>query len=122
MLGAGKLNRPRLIRFALESILGQTLIGRTDFDSQDGFDDVPIMPPAAYQAVERLMKLQPRVHDDFSYGFRVSRQIADSVGIKEEIISERISKVEVVECEQLRVEADSWYSLGKCLLNAFSKL
>jgi hypothetical protein len=27
-----------------------------------------------------------------------------------------------MECESLRVEADTWYSLGKCLLNAFSKL
>jgi hypothetical protein len=57
VLGAGKLNRPRLIRFALESILGQTVSGRTDFGSQDGCDDIPIMPPAAYQAVEKLMKV-----------------------------------------------------------------
>lgn len=29
---------------------------------------------------------------------------------------------EPLECEQLRVEADSWFSLGKCFLNAFIKL
>ena len=57
MLGAGKLNRPRLIRFALESILGQTLKGRVPFDSRDGFEDAPIVPPAAYRAVEKLMKV-----------------------------------------------------------------
>ena len=63
------------------------------------------------------------VHDNFSYGFQISRHIANSVGIKEKIISERaVAKKEVLECEQLRVEADSWFSLGKCLLNAFSKL
>jgi len=51
------MNRTRLIRFALESILGQTLNGRETFNFQDGFDDVPIMPPATYQAVEKLMKV-----------------------------------------------------------------
>ena len=45
------------------------------------------------------------------------------MGIKEEVVAESTAgKKEVLECEQLRVEADSWYSLGKCLLNAFSKL
>jgi hypothetical protein len=57
VLGAGKLNRTRLIRFALESILGQTLNGREIPNLQDGFDEVPIMPPATYQAVEQLMKV-----------------------------------------------------------------
>jgi hypothetical protein len=45
------------------------------------------------------------------------------MGIKEEIRYENaVVKKEILECEPLRVEADSWYSLGRCLLRAFSKL
>lgn len=45
------------------------------------------------------------------------------MGIEEEIRSgDTLMEKETFECEQLRVEADTWYSLGKCLLNAFSKL
>ena len=63
------------------------------------------------------------VHDEFAYGVNLPREIAASVGIKEKQISQyRVKPKEELECEQLRVEADSWYSLGKCLVNAFSKL
>jgi hypothetical protein len=116
------MNRPRLLRFALESILYETLKGRIPFDEEELNDDLPILPPVAYKAVEGLMKLLPEMYDDFSNDYRLSRQIAKSVGIKEHSPERIVKTKDVVECEQLRVEADNWYSLGKCLVNAFSKL
>lgn len=121
--GADKLERKRLLRFGLESILYETLKGRTNEDGFEG-DEVPILPPMTYKAVKGLMRLLPTVHDEFSYDFQVVKQIARSVGIEENPDkSDPESRAQKpLECEQLRVEADTWYSLGKCLLNAFSKL
>ena len=85
---------------------------------------MPILPPVTYKTVKALMKLLPTIHDDFSYDLQVVMQIAKSVGIEESPDKpDSESRVrEPMECDQLRVEADTWYSLGKCLLNAFSKL
>lgn len=61
--------------------------------------------------------------DAFSYDAKLSDEIAKSVGMTQKAVSEhRVKKKEIFECDQLRVEAESWYTLGKCLLNAFSKL
>jgi hypothetical protein len=107
----------------VESILQETLKGRLD---EDGFpdDDVPTLPPMAYKSVKALMRLLPTLHDGFSYELRTIKQIADSIGIEESPDkSDPESRAKKpMECELLRVEADTWYSLGKCLLNAFSKL
>ena len=95
-------------------------------------DDIPILPPVAYKAVKglvqvlipqsMLIQMLPAVHDRFSCDAQLSSQIARSVGMEEKPISEyHVKTKEVLECEQLPVEADSWYRLGKCLINA-SKL
>jgi len=63
------------------------------------------------------------VDDTFSYDAELSHEIANSVGMSQKAVSEHhVKSKENLECDQLRVEADSWYTLGKCLLNAFSKL
>jgi len=64
------------------------------------------------------------MHDEVSHDMQIIKQIADSVGIEESPdTSDPESRAkEPMECELLRVEADTWFSLGKCLLNAFSKL
>lgn len=63
------------------------------------------------------------VDDTFSYDAKLSDEIAKSVGMTQKPVSKhRVEPKEILECDQLRVEADSWYTLGKCLLNAFSKL
>ena len=64
----------------------------------------------------------PAARDRFSYDAQLSSQIARSVGMGEKPVSEyHVKAKEVLECDQLPVEADSWYRLGKCLVNA-SKL
>ena len=64
----------------------------------------------------------PAVHDRFSYDAQLASQIARSIGMGEKPISEyHVKAKEVLECDRLPVEADSWYRLGKCLVNA-SKL
>ena len=64
----------------------------------------------------------PAIHDRFSYDAQLSSQIARSVGMGEKPISEyHVKTKKVLACDQLLVEADSWYILGKCLVNA-SKL
>ena len=123
--GAMKMGRGRLLRFALESILYESLKA-TDFVQEgvplDEDEDLPILPPVAYRAVEGLMKLSPEVLDTFSYDVQLSRQIAQSVGINEPASQYVVKPQGDTECEHLRVEADNWFRLGKCLLNAFSKL
>jgi hypothetical protein len=117
-----KLGRQRLLRFALESILHESFKG-TDLGSEFwSDDDVPILPPVAYRAVEGLMKILPSVGDTFAIDAQISRRIAESVGIKEKAPEYAVKPNEPEKCEPLRVEADNWFRLGKCLLNAFSKL
>jgi hypothetical protein len=56
--GAGKLNRKRLLRFSLESILYETVKGRALFNGDQVFDeDLPILPPVTYKTVQGLMKV-----------------------------------------------------------------
>ena len=50
---ATKMNRQRLRRFGLESILGETLKGMTLAEG----DDLPILPPVAYKAVKGLVQV-----------------------------------------------------------------
>jgi hypothetical protein len=50
---ATKMNRQRLLRFGLESILAETLKGMTFTEG----DDIPILPPVAYKAVEGLVQV-----------------------------------------------------------------
>ena len=58
MNGAEKLSRNRLLRFSLESILFETVKGRTLFNHDDGLEeDMPILPPVTYKAVSGLMKV-----------------------------------------------------------------
>ena len=52
--GAVKMNRQRLLRFGLESILAETLKGTT-LESMD--DEIPILPPVAYKAVKGLSQV-----------------------------------------------------------------
>jgi len=64
----------------------------------------------------------PAIHDRFSYDAQISSQIAGSVGMGEKPVSEyHVKTNEIRQCDLLPVEADSWYRLGKCLVNA-SKL
>ena len=54
---ATKMNRQRLRRFGLESILAETLKGMTLAEG----DDIPILPPVTYKAVKGLIQvLLPR--------------------------------------------------------------
>ena len=70
------MGRGRLLRFALESILYESLKA-TDFVQEgvplDEDEDLPILPPVAYRAVEGLMKMSPEVLDTFSYDVQLSR-------------------------------------------------
>jgi hypothetical protein len=120
--GATKLDRRRLLRFAHESILHETLNERVDLDMLD--EEVPILPPVTYKAVAGMANILESLHDTFSNDARITRQIADAIGVEANPLplnpKSRLS--EINECETLRVEAESWYSFGKCLLNAFSKL
>ena len=50
---ATKMNRQRLRRFGLESILGETLKGMTLAEG----DDLPILPPVTYKAVKGLVQV-----------------------------------------------------------------
>ena len=47
------MNRQRLRRFGLESILAETLKGVTLAEG----DDIPILPPVAYKAVKGLVQV-----------------------------------------------------------------
>ena len=121
--GAMKLGRGRLLRFALESILYESL-KRTDFiqDAVSWEEDIPVLPPVAYRAVEGLLKILPQGRDTFSYDVQLSHEIAHSVGMIETPPQYLVNPNQELECDHLRVEADNWFRLGKCLLNAFSKL
>jgi hypothetical protein len=121
--GAKKLDRKRLLRFALESILNETLKDRM-IDGRIPQDELSILPPATYKAVERMANILPSIHDNFSHAAQVTREIAKVAGIQETPtgIPRDAQLSQINECGRLRVEAESWYSLGKCLINAFSKL
>ena len=61
-----------------------------------------------------LIQMLPAVHDRFSCDAQLSSQIARSVGMEEKPISEyHVKTKEVLECDQLPVEADSWYTTGE---------
>ena len=51
---ATKMNLQRLRRFGLESILAETLKGKTLTDEDN---DIPILPPVTYKAVEGLVQV-----------------------------------------------------------------
>jgi hypothetical protein len=48
------MNRQRLLRFGLESILAETLKGTT-LESLN--EDIPILPPVAYKAIKGLSQV-----------------------------------------------------------------
>ena len=50
------MNRPRLLRFALETILFETLKGRMLFDEPIS-DDLPLLPPVAYKALDEFTQV-----------------------------------------------------------------
>jgi hypothetical protein len=119
---AQKMGEPRVLRFALESLLSETLRGVV-LDEHGNIEDLPILPPVAYKALEGLSKIFPKVHDEFSYDSLITSQTARAVGIKQISSVENVVKTtELLECGELEVDVDSWYGLGGCLSKAYAKL
>lgn len=56
--GAEKMNRQRLVRFGLESILYETLKGREGINDIELDEDLPVLPPMTYKAVAKLNKVR----------------------------------------------------------------
>jgi hypothetical protein len=56
--GAEKMNRQRLVRFGLESILYETLKGRDAINDMELDEDLPVLPPMTYKAVGKLNKVR----------------------------------------------------------------
>jgi hypothetical protein len=119
--GAVKMNRGRLFRFALDSALGESLKDRP-LDTMDE-EAALMLPPATYKAVKGLAQFIPLLHDTFAYDAQLSTKVIQAIGAAPKTMPQlKAIPLEQGDCEQIRVEADSWYSLGKCLLNAPSKL
>jgi hypothetical protein len=56
------MNRKRLLRFAWESILAETLKGKTLGGEDGGMDDeIPVLPPVTYKAVKGLSQVALRL-------------------------------------------------------------
>jgi len=119
-----KMKRARLLRFALDSTLAESLKdGLIALEPTDDNETMPILPPATYKAIKGLSQIVPTLHDTFAHDAQLSTKLSKTMGIHAKPMSEVKAKyAEIGECEQIRVEADSWYSLGKCLLNAPAKL
>ena len=60
---ADKMNRQRLLRFAWESILAETLKGKTLGGEDESMDDeIPVLPPVTYKAVKGLSQVAFRFY------------------------------------------------------------
>lgn len=121
--GAVKMKRGRLFRFALDSALAESLKDGSEALQATDDESLPMLPPATYKAIKGLSQIIPLLHDTFSFDAQLSTKLVKAIGIHSEPMPELKPKsLEPGECEQIRVEADSWYSLGKCLLHAPAKL
>jgi hypothetical protein len=121
--GAVKMKRARLFRFALDSALAESLKDGANALELIDHETLPILPPARYKAIKYFSQIIPVLHDTFAYDAQLSTKVANAIGINSTPMLELKAKpLELGDCDQIRVEADSWYSLGKCLLNAPAKL